>query len=79
MIDKARSTVATHKLKVQHDEKKFASWSSPKKMFYHFSSATLAGDYQTIIANIQSAVFALQWYMAQVDNQAIFPYQHSDF
>jgi hypothetical protein len=79
MIDKARNTVASHKLKVKHDEKQFASWSSQKKMFYHFSSPTLTGDYQTIIANIQSAVFALQWYMAEVDNQAIFPYQYFDF
>ncbi|KAJ7872370.1 hypothetical protein B0H14DRAFT_2570368 [Mycena olivaceomarginata] len=65
MIDKARNTVASHKLKVKHDEKQFASWSSQQKMFYHFSSPTLTGDYQTIIANIQSAVFALQWYMAE--------------
>ncbi|KAJ7853486.1 hypothetical protein B0H14DRAFT_2580345 [Mycena olivaceomarginata] len=54
MIDKARNTVASHKLKVKHDEKQFASWSSQQKW-----------DYQTIIANIQSAVFALQWYMAE--------------
>jgi hypothetical protein len=52
---------------------------SKKKKKLSFSSTTLVGEYQIILVNIQSAVFALQWYMAEVCNQAIFPYQCFDF